>query len=225
MKPKNLKFPFRWEERAPLLLEKVLYIPKYYHKHEEWPKEPFEDVLASYDTAFVEYCSGNGTWIAEKAKESPKTLWIAVEKRFDRVQKIWSKQQNFALDNLLIVSGDANIFVQFYLREASVDRVFINFPDPWPKERHAKNRLLQEPFIQRMWKSVKSQGEVTLVTDDIDYSLQMIQEMQRNTLWSSTFSEPFYTEEWPGYGSSYFESLWREKGKSIRYMNFVKEGM
>ena len=223
MKPKNLKFPFSWEERAPLLLERVLYIPQYYQGHEEWSKDSLREVFSAYPSIHIEYCSGNGTWVAEKAKENPQTLWIAVEKRFDRVQKIWSKQQNHDLNNLFIVSGDARVFVQSYLSDRSVDRVFINFPDPWPKAKHAKNRLLQSLFVGQMWRTMKPGGFVTLVTDDEVYSHQMIQEMSLENLWSPCFPEPYYVTEWEGYGSSYFDSLWRAKGKNIRYLNFVKK--
>lgn len=220
MKPKDLRFPFRFEERAPLLSEGVLYVPKYYQEHESWPKEELRSVLRAYPQVFLEYCSGNGTWIAEKAKLAPDVLWIAVEKRFDRVQKIASKKCNYQLDNLLIVCGDAVTFTKFYLQDQEIDRMFVNFPDPWPKGKHAKHRLFQRPFIEEMARVIKPSGEVMLVTDDADYSEQMVQEMTSSELFRSAFSDPFYQTAWPGYGSSFFEELWRQKGKEIRYLQF-----
>ena len=220
MKPKNLKFPFRFAERAPIFSEGVLYVPKHYAEHGAYPKEELNHFISSFDSVCIEYCSGNGVWVAEKAKENPRVLWIAVEKRFDRVQKIWAKKQNMSLDNLLVVCGDAETFTEHYLQKSSINGVFVNFPDPWPKEKHAKNRIFRQPFIQQLSRVVLSGGEVILVTDDEVYSHQMIAEMTAGNHFRSAFPEPYYKTEWPGYGASFFEELWRAQGKSIRYMKF-----
>jgi tRNA (guanine-N7-)-methyltransferase len=218
MRPHNLKFPFRWESREPLLLDGVLYVPKCYDRHDLWPKEELKEFLSLFKSIAVEYCSGNGLWVAEKAKECPSTLWIAVEKRFDRVQRIWAKKHNFSLQNLLVVCGDAATFTKYYLRSDLVDQIFINFPDPWPKARHAKKRIVQDSFVREMARISKIDAEVVLVTDDEPYSSQMSVEMLKKGDWASSFS----VIDWPEYGTSFFESLWKNQGKEIRYMKFKK---
>lgn len=224
MRPKNLKFPFTWESREPQLLDGVFYVPKCYDLHDHFPKENLWKEFSSYENVAVEYCSGNGAWVAEKAKEDPSILWIAVEKRFDRVQKIWAKKQNYSIKNLLIVCGDAILFTKYYLQDGFVDQIFINFPDPWPKDRHAKHRIVQEPFVQEMSRVTKVGGSAVLVTDDEQYSLQMISEMLKRRFWKSFFSEPCcYKTEWPLYGTSFFDSLWKEQGRVVRYMRFINE--
>lgn len=224
MRPKDLKFPFNWDSREPLLLNGVLYVPKHYDLHHIFPKESFWETFSSYKNIAVEYCSGNGTWVAEKAKEDPSVLWIAVEKRFDRIQKIWAKKENFDIENLLIVCGDVFLFTKYYLLSDLVDQIFVNFPDPWPKDRHAKHRIIQEPLVREMLRVTKSRGSVVLVTDDEPYSSQMIFEMLKEGAWSSCFPEPdYYKTEWPSYGTSYFDSLWKNQGKVVRYMKFINE--
>lgn len=222
MRPKNLKFPFRWEERAPLFADGVLYVPRYYFSHEAFADEGFTKALEEFSSVAIEYCSGNGTWIAEKAAEKPETLWIAVEKRFDRVQKIWAKKKNHGLENLLIVCGAAEAFTKHYLKDGCINEIYVNFPDPWPKEKHAKNRLFQRPFIEEMKRVAKEDARVLLVTDDVEYSEQMLQEMTGEGLFAPALSAPHYSTEWEGYGTSFFEVLWREKGRTIRYLPFVQ---
>ena len=100
-------------------------------------------------------------------------------------------------------------------------RVYINFPDPWPKEKHAKNRLFQPPLFKSWPYSYKPEGEVTIVTDDPPYRLQIIRSFSR-VLWESVFPEPYFITEWEGYGTSYFDTLWRDKGKTIHYFQFRK---
>ncbi len=229
MRPKQLKFPFRWEERAPILLEKVLYVPKHYQEHDQWNKQALWDVFSSFDSICIEYCAGNGAWIEQKAKDNSQVLWVAVEKRFDRVQKIWAKQQNYSLNNLLVVCGDALTFTKHYIKDSTVEAVFVNFPDPWPKEKHAKNRLIQREFVEEIRRIVKRGGEATFVSDDEAYSHQMIEEMtaENGKFWQAVFPAPFYVTQWPSqkpsYGSvSFFEELWRSQGKNIHYMQFVR---
>jgi tRNA (guanine-N7-)-methyltransferase len=148
---------------------------------------------------------------------------VAVEWRFERVRKIWSKTQNNNLSNLFIISGDAQIFIKEYLPASSVDEVYINFPDPWPKEKHAKNRLFQHPFIDQLSRTLKPNGTITTVTDDPDYSQQISREMLAHGAWTPAFPEPYFVSEWEGYGASYFDTLWREKGKTIRYFQFRRK--
>src|SRR5690349_15082055 len=97
MKPKNLKCPFTWDTRRPLICDRVVYVPEYYQSHNEFHFPNWEDpsLFGKPGKVFVEYCTGNGAWIVEKAMQQPEHLWVAVEKRFDRIRKIWSKIHNY----------------------------------------------------------------------------------------------------------------------------------
>lgn len=219
MRPKDLKSPYRWAARRPLLEDRVLFVPDYYDGHQELIFPKWKEIFGNDNPVIIEYCTGNGTWLAEKAKDSSKN-WIAVEWRFERVRKIWSKMKNYGLSNLFIISGEAQTFAREYLPFSSVDGVYINFPDPWPKDKHAKNRLFQQPFIEQLARTIKSGGTLTVATDDPTYSEQISREMLANPAWKSDFPKPYYRTEWEGYGTSYFDTLWREKGKEIRYFQF-----
>ena len=147
---------------------------------------------------------------------------MAVEWRFDRVQKIWSKKQNRSLSNLFIVCGDAQIFIRDYLKDSTIDAAYVNFPDPWPKEKHAKNRLFQPHFIAEMTRTLRPGATLTVATDDPPYSAQIVTTVLSNSAWSSLHPEPYYMTQWDGYGTSFFDTLWREKGREIRYFQFKK---
>jgi tRNA (guanine-N7-)-methyltransferase len=206
MRQQDLLYPYSFEERKPLLRDGVLFIPKRY-EHQGLVSEKKAPL-------FVEFCSGNGEWIIEKAMRHPEVYWVAVEKKFDRVRKIWAKMKNRNIQNLLIVAGEAEAYAQFYLAPESVDQIFINFPDPWPKGRHAKHRLIQPPFIEQLRVCMKPGAGLTLVTDDLPYRNQM----------ESVVGEYLQPEkcEGEGYGTSYFHRLWLEKGKEIHYLHFKR---
>jgi len=221
MKPKDLKFPFRWEERKPLLKNGILYIPNYYFRHQEWKICSF---FENQNPIYIEFCSGNGEWIIRKAFANPQMNWIAVEKNFDRVRKIWSKRENHGLSNLFIVSGFAEELVKFYLPKKQIAGAYINFPDPWPKEKHAKNRLFQEEFIAHLGECLLPNGKIHVVTDDKSYLEQILHEMITSDIFKPAMDHPFYLENPTDYGESWFERLWKEKGRSIFHTHFIYHG-
>lgn len=222
MKRDDLKFPFTWEKREPAIHLRVLFVPDYYDAHQKWSFPGWEasELFGNGAPVYIEYCSGNGDWILHKAREYPQINWVAVEKKFERVRKIWVKSQRLQLKNCIIVCGEALTFAKHYLPKESIDQIYVNFPDPWPKERHAKHRLVQKPFVDELSRTIKSGGKSIFVTDDSSYSLQIRQQMLQDIRWKSSFPEPFFQTEWPCYGQSYFDTLWREKGRLIYYMQF-----
>jgi len=225
MKPNDLKPPFsRGESRHVIIKDRVWYVPETLESIDEFsfPGWEHSDLFGNQNPVYVEYCSGNGDWIAEKAQQNPHINWLAVEIKFPRVRKIWSKVKNYRLQNLVILCGEGLQATRSYFPERSVSHVFVNFPDPWPKRRHAKNRLIQSSFIDQMERISVADGEMTLVTDDPDYSLQMIETVMQHPNFVSSYPEPHYQVEHSDYGSSYFEILWRDRGRLIRYHNFKK---
>ena len=222
MKPKNLKYPFRWKDRRTFFADKVLYVPDYYTAYGEWTFPGWDVLFENKNPVHIEYCSGNGAWIIEKAKEFPGKNWVAVEWQFERARKIWSKMKNENLSNMLIIAGEALTFTREYIPPSSVSEVYVNFPDPWPKERHAKHRLFQEAFIGELARILQTTGKIIVATDDPDYSKQIGEKITENLSFTPKFAHPYYITEWPGYGGSYFDSLWRAQGKNIHYFQFER---
>jgi tRNA (guanine-N7-)-methyltransferase len=218
MKPKNLKFPFTWDERKPILHEGVFIVPHFYFQHHEWKDE--QNLFSN--RLHIEFCSGNGDWIIEKARQNPNQQWVAVEMQFERVQKIWSKMRNQNISNLLIVSGKAQEFVRYYLPDGCASEIYVNFPDPWPKDRHAKHRLIQPEFVNELSRIVEKGGKATYVTDDPTYCGQMVEQMHIHPKWENCFAEPYYVTNWEDYGESWFKNLWEGKGREFFYIQFAR---
>lgn len=221
MKPQDLKSPYSWEERRPLLRDKVFFIPEYFDAHDSAALPSWEEVFGRRAPLKLEFCSGNGKWVLERAQKEGSCNWVACEIQFERVRKIWSKMKNFGAQNLLIVAGEAETFSTKYLPEGCVDEVFINFPDPWPKRRHAKWRLMKPAFIAELFRILKRGGKVTFVTDDEDYRLWTLNHFLESPF-SPTYPSPHYITDVSDYGTSYFDTLWRGQGRTITFMEFVK---
>lgn len=228
MRPKDLTSPFTWENRRVVLCDKILFVPDYYEAYQDFPPIDWRDpaIFGNEHPIHLEYCSGNGEWIAERALRYPESNWVAVEKKFTRVRKIWAKKKNLGLDNLFIVCGEAFRVSRHYFPSASMAEISINFPDPWPKTRHAKHRLIQAAFIEEIARILLPQAPFRFVTDDAAYSQIFRQEMARHPYFVSSFPLPYYRTDVMDYGDSYFDRLWRGKGKSIRFheYRYIEEG-
>lgn len=222
MKPEDLKSPFTWDERRVHFEDGILYVPELFDRLDEYQFPGWAALFERDAPLRVEYCSGNGAWIAEKAAAFPEYNWIAVERKFDRVRKIWSKTKNHGLKNLIAVCGEGQRVSTRFFPHGAVQEVYVNFPDPWPKKRHYKNRIIQPPFVAELYRILADEGKVNLVTDDADYSQWMIAVMKGHTGFKSDFQAPFYEVHSDDYGTSWFESLWRSHGKEIRYHRFTK---
>lgn len=226
MKPHDLKPAFAWKERRILIQDRIWYVPPRVQSEEPFQFPGWSDLqlFGNQQPVAIEYCSGNGVWIADKAELNPHLNWVAVERKFDRVRKIWSKIKNRQLSNLFIICGEAHHITKQYLPNNSVSEVYINFPDPWPKKKHAKNRLIQSSFAQELNRIMLPNSKFTFVTDDAPYSEWFINIMQKEKGFISAYKEPFYVTEFMNYGSSSFEELWRSKGKTIRYHQYISAG-
>ena len=218
--PSDFKIPCSFENRRPLLQDGFLFIPGFYEEiGAHGPVLDFTEIFQNTNPVLIEYCSGNGQWISAKAKDNPNLNWIAVEKDFERARKIWLKAKKQNLKNLFLVFGEALTFSLHYLKDQSLEGFFVNFPDPWPKRRHFKKRLVNADFMETVKKKIKPLGKATLVTDHEEMAFFMIESALKSS-WKPLFKKPYFSEELIGYGSSYFEKLFRGKGKQIRYMQF-----
>lgn len=224
MKPADLKPPFKRDDRQILINDRIWYVPTRTTSSGNFvfPGWDHPDLFGNGNPVCVEYCSGNGAWIAEKAIANPNVNWVAVEKKFERVRKIWSKVKNMGLKNLIVLCGEAHNATKCYFPDHSIQDTYINFPDPWPKNRHAKHRLIQEDFAKELWRILKDGRALTFVTDDFPYSQWLIEVMQQHGGFNSAYPHPFYVTDQSQYGTSYFDELWRSKGRTIYYHQFNK---
>ncbi len=225
MKLNDLKNKYLWDDRRPFIQDNVLMIPHHYSLHDKFdmPHLHSNEIFGNDNPVYIEFCSGNGEWVIEMAKSNPSINWIAVECKFKRVSKIWSKMKNNGLDNLFIVYGKAEEFCKYYTSKQSIENLFINFPDPWFKKKHAKHRLIQQSFVEQLATICNPGGCILIVTDNSPYRDQIIDEMRLHNSWENVFDDPFYKKEYENYGSSFFHKLWISLGRDIHYMKFRRK--
>lgn len=218
VRPKSIVPPFPKRSPKVLIHDKVWYMaPMADGTAFEFPGWHSEELFPNANDIRIEYCSGNGTWITEKAAAHPEINWLAVEKRFDRARKIWSKIKNKGLDNLVVAFAEGLSLTNRYIPPSSVSAIYVNFPDPWPKTRHAKHRIGSLRLFEEAARVLKPGGRLIFVTDDEPYSSQFIEIASTQTALVQTLPAPGYSQPPEGYGTSFFDSLFRGQGKTIFY--------
>ena len=121
----------------------------------------------------VDLGSGDGTFIAQYAQRRPDHNFLAVERLLGRLRKIDRKGLRAGLANLRLVRIEASYLLEYLLPPESVHALHVYFPDPWPKRKHRKNRLINERFTELAAQALTPGGAVYLRTDDQDYFAQM----------------------------------------------------
>lgn len=121
---------------------------------------------------------GMGASLAETAKQTPHQNFVGVEVHAPGVGALLLAIEQLQLTNLRIHHGDI-IELLPHLPNASFDKIQIFFPDPWPKKRHHKRRLIQEKFINQILPLLKPNGILHLATDWEDYAEQMLMVLQQ----------------------------------------------
>jgi tRNA (guanine-N7-)-methyltransferase len=121
----------------------------------------------------VELGCGDASFLVEYARRNPERNFIGVERLLGRISKLDRKGRRAGLNNLRGVRIESSYFLQFLLPAKSISALHIYFPDPWPKKRHHKNRLISEYFPALARAALAPGGKIYLRTDDGDYFLQM----------------------------------------------------
>ena len=144
------------------------------------PLEPAR-LFPRFQPLEVELGSGDGGFAVEYARRHPDLNLLAVERLLGRLRKIDRKGLRAGLDNLRLVRLEASYLVEYLLPRESVRALHVYFPDPWPKRKHRKNRLVNYRFTELAQQVLGPGGVVYMRTDDEDYFAQMTSVFAANT--------------------------------------------
>lgn len=138
----------------------------------------------------VELGSGDGSFLIEYARLHPERNFVGVERLFGRLKKLAKKGLRLGLTNLRLMRIEAAYFTEYLLPAGSVTALHVYFPDPWPKRRHRKNRLINERFTEVVRQALAVRGTLYLRTDDADYFAQMTAVFSANQAFQSVETPP-----------------------------------
>lgn len=141
------------------------------------PKEhrgKWREVFGRQNPICLEIGVGKGKFIMELAAKNPEINYIGIEKYSSVLLRAVEKQRELELSNVVFVRMEAEQIEEVFAPE-EIDRIYLNFSDPWPKDRHAKRRLTSRQFLARYDKILKKDGALEFKTDNrqlFDFSVE-----------------------------------------------------
>ncbi|MBR3161718.1 MAG: tRNA (guanosine(46)-N7)-methyltransferase TrmB [Bacilli bacterium] len=188
------------------------------------PKEyigKWNSIFSNNNPIYIEIGMGKGDFIINSALKNPNINYIGIEK-FDSVfVRAVQKSNNLELNNLKLIKIDALELKEIFNNE--IDLIYLNFSDPWPKERHAKRRLTSPIFLNIYDNLFKKNKYIIMKTDNADlfnYSLDTLKDngykilYQTNDLYSTNTTNNIRTE---------YEKKFIAKGIKINKLEAVKK--
>lgn len=130
-------------------------------------KGNWKEVFGNDNPIRIEVGMGKGKFIYQLAKINPDVNYIGIEKYSSVLLRALQKMESEPLTNLLFIRMDAEEIAEVFGKE-EIDRIYLNFSDPWPKDRHAKRRLPSGEFLKRYDSFLKKDGILEFKTDNRD---------------------------------------------------------
>ncbi len=161
---------------------------------------------------------GDGSFLIAMAKQFPERNFLGVERLLGRVKRVCRKAKQAELDNCKALRLESKYVIEWLFPKNSINRLHLLCPDPWPKARHHKNRLVQQDFLAALYKALKPGGEFCFKTDHPEYFEWVKEEMK-------TFQK-LERLEWPEniffYPKTDFQLQWEAEGKVVERARFRK---
>lgn len=160
---------------------------------------------------------GDGGFLLDLAAAHPERDFLGLEKLLGRARKVVRQAARRGLTNVKALQIDSPYAVRHLLPPGGISRLHLLFPDPWPKAKHAKNRLVQPTFCQDVHRLLRPGGEWLFKTDHPEYFAEAVATIQASGLFTAT--------HWPAdcfpYPLTDFERQWLAEGKTIQSARFT----
>ncbi len=181
----------------------------------------FVDVFGNTNPIVVEIGFGMGAATIELAKANPNINYLGIEVHKPGVGRVLSEIRANDLQNLYIIEHDALDVLEKMIGDDSVNGFHIFFPDPWPKKKHHKRRLVQRPNTDLLAKKLCESGYIYMATDWEEYARSALEELSATEGIKNKYSDFAPHQDWRP--QTKFERKGLEAGHLIKELYFVKE--
>jgi tRNA (guanine-N7-)-methyltransferase len=162
-------------------------LDKYWEIYGMQYSEDFIDIPQLFPNSkevILEIGFGMGEATALIGRDFPETGFIAVEVHKPGIGKLMARIEELGLSNIRIIEGDAHPILKTMIPDKSVEGIHLFFPDPWPKKRHHKRRIVNNEFLKLVHAKIKEGGFIHIATDWVPYAEQIQEVFALSTLFS-----------------------------------------
>ena len=191
---------------------------------EHGPLEPARLFAHRPERIWLEIGFGGGEHLAAQAAAHPGVGLIGCEPFISGIARLLSLIEPQGLSNVRLFTDDARLLMQA-LPEASLERIFVLFPDPWPKTRHHKRRIVNPATAAEFARLLQSGGELRLATDDMSYARAMLLALRGHPelQWQATRPAD-WRERAPDWPETRYERKARAAGARPVFLRFARRG-
>ncbi|MBK8173854.1 MAG: tRNA (guanosine(46)-N7)-methyltransferase TrmB [Rhodospirillales bacterium] len=171
---------------------------------------------------WLEIGFGAGEHLIKRAQARPDVGFIGCEPYVNGVAALVSRAEAMALGHIRVFADDARLLLD-RLRPATIARVFILFPDPWPKKRHHRRRLIQPDIVRHLARILIDGGVLLFATDNMDYARWALNCVTANSDFSWLARRPADWREQPqGWETTRYEAKAQARGERCVYLSFLR---
>lgn len=157
--------------------EEYIAASKYVVQDYKEQKGSWKKLFNNSNPIHIEIGMGKGQFIMELASRNPQINYVGIEKYSSVLIRAVQKKEELDLPNLTFVLMDATEINEVF-EKGEVDKIYLNFSDPWPKDRHAKRRLPSRQFLQRFSEILSDEGDIEFKTDNKDLFAFALEEIE-----------------------------------------------
>ena len=181
------------------------------------------DLFAKKAETWIEVGFGYGEHLVGMAQKYPDVNFIGCEPFINGVATLLKQIDDEKVENIRILHGDARLLID-KLPEGSIDRIFILFPDPWPKTKHQKKRFINTESLNNIARIIKTNGRLDIATDHVDYGNWIAQHLSsiENFIPNKELGIDTKPDDWV---ETRYQLKARAEGREARFFNYVKIGI
>lgn len=166
----------------------------------------------------VDLGCGDGSFLIAMAQQYPERNFLGVERLLGRAKKVSRKAERAGLTNCKVLRLESKYVIEYLFPPKSIDRLHLLCPDPWPKARHHRRRLVQQDFLECLHTALKDDGEFCFKTDHPEYFEWVCEEMDQ----FKKFNKQEWNEDTFFYPKTDFQIQWEAEGKSMHQLWYKK---
>ncbi|GMQ79064.1 MAG: tRNA (guanosine(46)-N7)-methyltransferase TrmB [Anaerolineae bacterium] len=159
-----------------------------------WPCN-WHEIFDRDGPLLLEIGFGNGQFLVNLASRQPEAGVIGVEISSPSIKKALNLIEESGIDNVRIIRAQGHLALWTLFEVGLIQGVYINFPDPWPKAKHHKRRLINHKFLHLLATRMARGAFIDIATDHRDYALWITEELERSSYFSSRLSFPYVHKE------------------------------
>ena len=165
---------------------------------------------------------GMGDFLIEMAAREPHNNFIGIDFYHKGIRKLMTRIRNLGLNNIRVVHGDVRNKIPLLFQDGALDTIYINFPDPWPKKRHKKRRLIKPEFVKLLAQKLVPMGRVCLATDSGTYAQEMLEYFNACSLFQNMDRKSGFLGDRGDLPKTKFEKSFIYAGDKIHYLEYFR---